>query len=438
MPQAEPIRILLVDDEPSARTLLRRWIDRNMKATIFEAEDGLQALESIAENNIELVVSDVSMPVLDGIELLRLLRTDPSWERLEVLMVSHVAAEDKVSQIIALGASDYLLKPLQYYGAVSRLMAAAGRILRHRPAEAAGSPGTKPKVLIADPDADFRGSAERALEADFSVKTARSQAEALVHLLRWKPAAVFLSPAIPGLDMATLIAPVEALVGRDRPSFYRLDDLGSRLDPLGPGSPFAGAVRKSYVEASFASQVGELVLGVPRTGQGLKPWADFLESELRTALYQTLGMTTGIEPEPVDTVPAGHAPEIYGRLSIRADNEMFKVLVGFDATQAMALELATKMLEGGVEKEFAVDGFKEVLNVVSGRLRTACGERRVDVSMELPQAYREAPAPPGEAAYRIESNYRWSGEYFRVFLEVSELTPDSYGESAELQPVAAS
>ena len=51
-----------------------------------------------------------------GIELLRLSRTDPAWARLEVLMVSHVAAEDKVSQIIALGASDYLLKPLQHDG----------------------------------------------------------------------------------------------------------------------------------------------------------------------------------------------------------------------------------------------------------------------------------------------------------------------------------
>ena len=82
MSQVEPLRILLVDDEPSARTLLRRWIERNLSATVYEAEDGLQALEAVAEHYIELVVSDVSMPLLDGIELLRLLRTDPDWERL--------------------------------------------------------------------------------------------------------------------------------------------------------------------------------------------------------------------------------------------------------------------------------------------------------------------------------------------------------------------
>jgi CheY-like chemotaxis protein len=133
MSQAEPLRVLLVDDEPSARTLLRRWVERNLLAKVYEAEDGLQALEAVAEHSIELVVSDVSMPVMDGIELLRLLRTDPAWEGLEVLMVSHVAAEDKISEIIALGASDYLLKPLEYDRAVKRLMLSAERILQHRP-----------------------------------------------------------------------------------------------------------------------------------------------------------------------------------------------------------------------------------------------------------------------------------------------------------------
>lgn len=438
MSQTDPIRILLVDDEPSARTLLRRWIERNITAVVYEAEDGLQALESVAENGIELVVSDVSMPVLDGIELLRLLRTDPSWERLEVLMVSHVAAEDKVSQIIALGASDYLLKPLQYDRAVKRLTSAAERILKHRPAEDGAVSDSKPRVLIADSEADFRGAAERALEGEFSVKTARSLAEILVHLLRWKPTAVFVSSSIPGLDLHTLGARIEALVGRDKPRFYRLDEPGSRLDPPAPGDGFAGVVRKSYVAASFASDVSELVLGVPRTAQGLKPWADFLESELRTALYQTLGMMTGAEPEPVDIAPDDHKPEMYGRLGIRADNEMLELLVGVDTTTVMALQLSKAMLGDDIEEEFAVDGFKEVLNVVAGRLRVACAERKVAVSMRLPEAHLEEPASEGVAAYRLDSFYVWKGEHFRIFLEVNELDPAAVVASGKLETVAAS
>lgn len=437
MQQSNPIRIVLVDDEPSARALLRRWIERNIEAAVYEAEDGLQALESIAENDIELVVSDVSMPVLDGMELLRLLRGDPSWEALEVLMVSNVAAEDKVRQIISLGASDYMLKPLQYDHAVKRLLAASERILQNRPAEDGAAGDKKPKVLIADPDADFRSTAQRALEGGFAVETARSLAETLVHLLRWNPSAVFLSPAIPGLDVDTLAARAEGLYGRDKPNFFRLDEPGTRLDPPGPESHFAGAVRKSYVASNFASQVGELVLGIPHTAQGMKPWADFLEHELRTAVYQTLGMMTGAEPEPIELRPAEYAPDMYGRLGIRAQNEMFELLVGVDATEAMADQLAKAMLPADAEKKSAADGSKEFLNVVAGRLRVACAERRVEVSMDQPEVHSAEPSTHGVSTDRLDSYYRWNGEDFRIFLEVNELTPTADGDPAELQPTAA-
>lgn len=437
MTQAEPLRILLVDDEPSARTLLRRWIERNLTATVYEAEDGLQALEAVAEHSIELVVSDVSMPVLDGIELLRLLRTDPAWERLEVLMVSHVAAEDKISQIIALGASDYLLKPLQYDRAVKRLMLSAERILQHRPDANSESAASKPRVLIADPDSEFRGSAERALQEEFSVKTARSLAEILVHLLRWKPAAVFISPQIPGLELEKLTARINALGGGEKPNFYRLDEPGDRNALPVPTEGYAGGIRKSYVATTLASDVAELVLGVPRTAQGLKPWAEFLERELTTALYQTLGMMTGIEPEPLDAVPNTMPPQIYGRLGVRADSEMLELLVGVDTTDEMALQLAKAMLGDDIEEEFAVDGFKEVLNVVSGRLRTVCAERKVDVSMTLPEVYREAPTSEGVAAYRIDAPYTWNGECFHIFLEVNELTQSAKPALAAEESVSA-
>ncbi len=437
MPQAEPLRILLADDEPSARTLLRRWVERNLSAVVYEAEDGLQALEAVAEHSIELVVADVNMPVLDGIELLQLLRTDPAWERLEVLMVSHVAAEDKIGQIIALGASDYLLKPLQYDRVVKRLMAAAERILQHRPNANQDSAATKPRILVADPDGEFRGTAERALQEEFCVKTARSLAEILVHMLRWKPVAILVSPAMPGLEIDKLITRIDAIGGRDQPSFYRLEEPGARTETTALTDGYAGVIRKSYVATTFASDVAELVLGVPRTAQGLKPWAEFLERELTTALYQTLGMMTGIEPEPIHEVPSDMPPQIFGRLGIRAENEMFELLVGVDTTDAMALQLAKAMLGDDIDEEFAIDGFKEILNVVAGRLRTACAERKVDILMPMPEVYREEPTSEGVAAYRIDAAYSWNGENFRIFLEVNELRQPCRSSLAEGEAVAA-
>ena len=178
-------------------------------------------------------------------------------------MVSHVATEDKVSQIISLGASDYLLKPLQYNRAIKRLLDAAERILQYRPAEDGDPSGRKVRVLIADSDADFRSIAKRALEGDFAVKTARSLAETLVHLLRWKPSAVFLSPAVPGLDVETLSAPMESLAGRDKPI------LPARRARFSPGS--AGAWKPLCRRGAQELYCRELRFPGRRTGSWRSP-----------------------------------------------------------------------------------------------------------------------------------------------------------------------
>ncbi len=115
---------------------------------------------------------------------------------------------------------------------------------------------------------------------------------------------------------------------------------------------------------------------------------------------------------------------------------MLELLVGVDTTDVMALQLAKAMLGDDVEEEFAVDGFKEVLNVVAGRLRTVCAERRVDIAMSLPEARKEEPPSEGVAAYRIEERYSWNGEYFRIFLEVNGLTRSDAGSTLDAAPAA--
>jgi CheY-specific phosphatase CheX len=234
-----------------------------------------------------------------------------------------------------------------------------------------------------------------------------------------------------------LIARIDALGGGEEPSCYRLDELGDRAESTASTDGYAGVIRKSYVATTFASDVAELVLGVPRTAEGLKPWAEFLERELKTALYQTLSMMTGIEPEPIDEMPSDRHPQICGRLGIRADSEMFQLVVGVDTTDDMALQLAKAMLGDDIDEKFAIDGFKEVLNVVAGRHRTACVERKVDILMQMPEVFREEPTSEGVAAYRIDAVYSWNSENIRIFLEVNELRQANGQTVSEEESVTA-
>ncbi len=149
MQRTDPIRILLVDDQPLFRraiaTLLSEQPDFDV---VGEAENGLDAVEKAHELNPDLVVMDVEMPVMDGVEAVRLIRDQMPIIKVVMLTVSE--SEDYLFDAIRYGAHGYLLKdlrPEQLYDMLRAVMrnetplspAIAGRLLaefRGRPAGA--------------------------------------------------------------------------------------------------------------------------------------------------------------------------------------------------------------------------------------------------------------------------------------------------------------
>ena len=80
-------RILVVDDEPDQRFLLRRILQR-AGHEVTEANDGAAALRAVRESAPDLVVTDVMMPVMNGVELIRCLRGDPATAHIPILAAS--------------------------------------------------------------------------------------------------------------------------------------------------------------------------------------------------------------------------------------------------------------------------------------------------------------------------------------------------------------
>ena len=106
-----PETILVVDDHPPNRAVLRRLLERE-GYDVIEAVDGREALETIAEEDLDLILLDVMMPEVDGLQVLARLRATTPPEVLPVIMAT---ARDESSQIVealAAGANDYVTKPL--------------------------------------------------------------------------------------------------------------------------------------------------------------------------------------------------------------------------------------------------------------------------------------------------------------------------------------
>jgi CheY-like chemotaxis protein len=102
--------ILVVDDDSANRSLLNRRLS-NQGYTVQLAEGGEAALEFMADNPVDLVLLDLLMPGIDGLETLQRLKLDPVLKHVPVLMLSAVDDVGKMAQCIAAGAEDYIAKP---------------------------------------------------------------------------------------------------------------------------------------------------------------------------------------------------------------------------------------------------------------------------------------------------------------------------------------
>lgn len=105
------IRIMIVDDCPTTRKLLGLYLRGRGYSLVF-AENGLDALEKLARERISLILSDLNMPYMDGIELLRSIRSNPSLAHIPFLMVTTEADEEEKRKAIDSGANGYLIKPV--------------------------------------------------------------------------------------------------------------------------------------------------------------------------------------------------------------------------------------------------------------------------------------------------------------------------------------
>jgi two-component system chemotaxis response regulator CheY len=105
--------VLIVDDSAAIRKILTRVLRQTGMAiqTIHEAGDGQDALALMAQHRIDLVLSDINMPKMDGLQLLGALKASPQWHNIPVVMITTEGGETKVADAVRLGAAGYVRKP---------------------------------------------------------------------------------------------------------------------------------------------------------------------------------------------------------------------------------------------------------------------------------------------------------------------------------------
>ncbi|HDH06263.1 MAG TPA: response regulator [Nitrospirae bacterium] len=105
------MKIMIVDDCQTTRRLLGHYLKSRGYSVVF-AENGLDALQKLGTDTVNLVMTDLNMPYMDGMELIKTLRADPDLSEMPILMVTTENDEEERKKAYSNGANGYIVKPV--------------------------------------------------------------------------------------------------------------------------------------------------------------------------------------------------------------------------------------------------------------------------------------------------------------------------------------
>lgn len=104
---------LVVEDSPPMRKMIVFALSRVRGLEVVEADDGVDALRRIASTKFDIIITDINMPILDGLKLVKRLRADEAYRDVPIIIITTEGAEEDRQRALALGATAYITKPIQ-------------------------------------------------------------------------------------------------------------------------------------------------------------------------------------------------------------------------------------------------------------------------------------------------------------------------------------
>lgn len=105
--------ILVVEDSSTTRSMIRAALEEMEDFTSVEAGTGFEALKTLPTQNFDLIITDINMPDINGLELISFVKNHPSYKEIPLLIVSTERSEEDMKRGMELGASGYITKPFR-------------------------------------------------------------------------------------------------------------------------------------------------------------------------------------------------------------------------------------------------------------------------------------------------------------------------------------
>ena len=104
---------LVVEDSPTMRQLITFALKRIPGSKIVEGNDGIDALKKLSTQKFDIILTDINMPIMDGLKLVSMVRNDPAHKAIPIVIITTEGAEEDRKRGLSLGANAYIAKPIQ-------------------------------------------------------------------------------------------------------------------------------------------------------------------------------------------------------------------------------------------------------------------------------------------------------------------------------------
>ena len=108
-----PLHALVVEDSPTMRQLISFALRRIKGLEVEEADDGVDGLKKLSEQRFDILITDINMPVMDGLKLVSLVRKDETHKDIPIVIITTEGAAEDRQRAMSLGANAYITKPIQ-------------------------------------------------------------------------------------------------------------------------------------------------------------------------------------------------------------------------------------------------------------------------------------------------------------------------------------
>ncbi len=313
-------KILTVDDSKTVRIIVRKSF-KNYDCEILEAANGVEGLALAAKAMPDLILLDVTMPVMDGVEMLSKLKADPQLKGIPVMMLTAEGGRDHVLKIAKIGVRDYIVKPF----AEGVLIEKAGRIIQlaaHAEVSAKARLLTDPATILVvdDKPAIIQQIQDGLLHTSWTVLSVASQSEALTFCDKTPPELVIVSLSLPEESAFELFRHLRANTKtKNIPVFGLVVKTDSSTLQQAQTAGFTAVITKPIDAAELESRITRAMnLDTSERYYGIEEGCFIMKMPENCSLAILAEIATYLRPKLTEAVDAGYTKAIINVQSLKS------------------------------------------------------------------------------------------------------------------------